>query len=576
MVYNAILRRYEDFIKPFGTNTYATTIHVLSSAIQKISRAMRIPDGLPLYRGFSGKSLPQSFHTADGSGALGFAEWGFMSTTADINVAIEYSGTSKGKHNAMVFAMRSGAVDRGACVEELSQYHGEREILWPPLSFVAPSGRQYVEQTEHGLIQMMPLSINANLKTLTVEGLLNQKKDAHLASFRIIQDELGSDLAVLAAEHRADLRMQRDKEPDYLGVPYSVEDLLDRIKRECLAVYERHRSLTCEAYAENEAFRFLVTEMLETKTFARSKLLAWLEDESITAGYMIGGKGSHGARKPANVARPHTTASAVRPHTDWCWFSLRVVHRWRVAYWERFAEQARPPVAVLVRPHRTESCVRPLTADYAPSSAALRVCRMRGLVHTTVAERSAEGESVLVQALSDGAGGRTLDLLISAGGDASAYSEVGPGFLSMGFADQGDCEAVGWLCRSGADLERRDRMGKTMLIRAAGEGRTAAVRLLLDARADVLAEDANGTTALMFAARWGFEDTAALLLARGAALANGAGRTALDEAAARGRAGVVVLLKRAEAGRGPHGGREGEPQLRALHTHARTRARACM
>jgi hypothetical protein len=404
-------------------------------------------------------------------------------------------------------------------------------------------------QTGQGLVQMLPLRVNANLKTLTVEGLLNQKKMAHLASFRIILDELGTDLAELSAERLASLRMMRDREANFYFVSYSVDDVLDRIKRECLTVYERHSCLHSEAYARDEMFRYLVTEMMETKAFARSKFLAWLEDESITAGYMIGGVGSKGARKPANIVRPHTLCSAVRPYTDWCWFSLRFVHRWRINYWQRFAERPSPPVAIVVRPMRVESVVRPLTAEFTPASAALRVCQMRGLLQAAPSERNADGETVLVSALCDGVSTRSLDLLVRAGADVNAYNDVGSSCLAMGFADQGDFDAVEWLCRAGADLERRDRLGKTMLIRAAGEGRLEAVRLLLDARADVSAEDLNGTTALMFAARWGFVDTASALLARGAALSNGAGRGALEEAVERKHADMVELLKQWEEAR---------------------------
>ena len=45
---------------------------------------MPISPGLPLYRGLGGNvSLPQSFYKTDENLCRGFAEWGFMSTTAD-------------------------------------------------------------------------------------------------------------------------------------------------------------------------------------------------------------------------------------------------------------------------------------------------------------------------------------------------------------------------------------------------------------------------------------------------------------------------------------------------------------
>ena len=92
-VYNAILRRfpsgvYDKFKK--GDNLYATTIHVLVSAVVKIARVMRLPPGLELFRGLGGRmDLPDSFRRADANGRRGYAEFGFLSTTSDKDVAIQ-------------------------------------------------------------------------------------------------------------------------------------------------------------------------------------------------------------------------------------------------------------------------------------------------------------------------------------------------------------------------------------------------------------------------------------------------------------------------------------------------------
>jgi hypothetical protein len=68
-------------------NLYTTTISVLVSAVQKIAREMKLPEGLRLYRGLGGLvDLPKGFFTADPQGRKGFVEWGFMSTTSDKQV----------------------------------------------------------------------------------------------------------------------------------------------------------------------------------------------------------------------------------------------------------------------------------------------------------------------------------------------------------------------------------------------------------------------------------------------------------------------------------------------------------
>ena len=54
-------------------------------------------------------------------GCRGFAEWAFMSTTADKSVAVQYSGVMEGRPKAMVLVITVSAVDRGACIRDLSQ-----------------------------------------------------------------------------------------------------------------------------------------------------------------------------------------------------------------------------------------------------------------------------------------------------------------------------------------------------------------------------------------------------------------------------------------------------------------------
>ena len=92
-VYNAILRRFpSDVYGKFaaGGNRYATTIHVLVSAVVKIARVMRLPPGLELFRGLGGRmDLPDSFRRADANGRRGYTEFGFLSTTSDKEVAIQ-------------------------------------------------------------------------------------------------------------------------------------------------------------------------------------------------------------------------------------------------------------------------------------------------------------------------------------------------------------------------------------------------------------------------------------------------------------------------------------------------------
>jgi hypothetical protein len=76
VVYNGILRRFpKELYDVFAEsdNRFSTTIFVLVSAVQKLSRCMNIPAGMMLYRGLGGTlELPDSFTTADENGCKGY------------------------------------------------------------------------------------------------------------------------------------------------------------------------------------------------------------------------------------------------------------------------------------------------------------------------------------------------------------------------------------------------------------------------------------------------------------------------------------------------------------------------
>jgi hypothetical protein len=131
-VYGTILRRFPaDVFATFerGSNLFSTTIHVLASAVTKLARHVKIPEGRLLYRGLGGTlELPDSFFKADGLGRSGFCEWSFMSTTEDRKVAVQYSGVLEKRPAPTVMAMCPSAVDRGACIMEYSQHPQVRDM----------------------------------------------------------------------------------------------------------------------------------------------------------------------------------------------------------------------------------------------------------------------------------------------------------------------------------------------------------------------------------------------------------------------------------------------------------------
>ena len=76
-----------------------------------------------------------------------------MSTTTDRATASAYSGVAKDRGTVLEIA--AGEVDKGASISFLSQYPGEGEILFPPMSFLAPDGPAQLEVTAHGILSVV-------------------------------------------------------------------------------------------------------------------------------------------------------------------------------------------------------------------------------------------------------------------------------------------------------------------------------------------------------------------------------------------------------------------------------------
>jgi hypothetical protein len=191
-ILNGILRQagdcglVEEGVNPLDIMTWCekaghcfpSTICLLVSAVKKLQRASdgRADDAW-VYRGLSGGQLPADFEKN------GFAEWGFMSTTRSMREALRYSGVCKG-FVGTILAMKVSQVDRGASLEEFSQYPREKEMLWNPLSFLEyQKGKDQVRLTEFGLVKIIVVKVNANGHAQTVEEMLDRRKNivVHMA-----------------------------------------------------------------------------------------------------------------------------------------------------------------------------------------------------------------------------------------------------------------------------------------------------------------------------------------------------------------------------------------------------------
>ena len=104
----------------------------------------------------------------------------------------------------------------------------------------------------------------------------------------------------------------------------------------------------------------------------------------------------------------------------------------------------------------------------------------------------------------------TARLILKAGADVN----LGSALFRAAYCNHVD--VVRLLLEFRAEVDRRDKWGKTPLIAAAKEGHDECVRVLLDAGAAVDASEENGKGALYYACSAGHTSTVQLLLERGA------------------------------------------------------------
>ncbi len=288
VVYNAILRRqlqtcqtnnvYQELVS--RQNLFPTTIFVLGSALQKLARCTRIPNGTPLYRGLGGQGkftleLPPGFDSCDSNSCSGYTDYGFQSWTTDVRTALQYSGVYQSKPGACMLQMQSSSIDRGADIAEFSQFPGESEFTFVPCSFVQRSGNTKAHLVsigdQFGYLSIVPVRVNVNLKIETLEDLLQKKKTTHLTSFRMLCEESRVKLAAL-------LHDQACGHADGLS-------LIDVVTKQLDAIVQQHQVLSSNEYADDLKYSQLVTHKMQVIVWSKEKLLLWLEsarDISVT------------------------------------------------------------------------------------------------------------------------------------------------------------------------------------------------------------------------------------------------------------------------------------------------------
>ena len=111
---------------------------------------------IELYRGFTDMQVTEEFKKKGGSEAAP------MSTSKSQNVACGYAiRNGKRKGALLMKIVTTNNLQRGADLSFLSMFPGEKETLYPPLTFVQPTGREQV--VEHGDFKLTIIEVTTTL-----------------------------------------------------------------------------------------------------------------------------------------------------------------------------------------------------------------------------------------------------------------------------------------------------------------------------------------------------------------------------------------------------------------------------
>jgi hypothetical protein len=219
-----------------------------------------------------------------------------MSTTTNWNVAVQYSGVDKKRGN--VFEIEVGRIDIGADILWLSQYPGEAEYLFPPLSCLEVNGEPRLK----GDVIVFPLLMNLCLKGLTLEQLEERRKELHIAMTKNLTEELDvqsgkpmplspsdSDLKDEVEALKKELEAARAvvKKIERSGVDCKanqiaiqnfkqLEDKLnaarDKVKMEFKGAFKAHGESPIKVFNNNVTYKLLTAEAIDSKSNALNKI----------------------------------------------------------------------------------------------------------------------------------------------------------------------------------------------------------------------------------------------------------------------------------------------------------------
>jgi len=119
---------------PLSTAPLCTWPRARSSRLRAVGAgAADASERRDFWRGLRNVALPDGFHQTGGT------EYAPLSTSSDLEVALHYSDAAQER---LLFKLTTASfLERGASLQFLSAFPGEVEYLYPPLTFLDPTGK---------------------------------------------------------------------------------------------------------------------------------------------------------------------------------------------------------------------------------------------------------------------------------------------------------------------------------------------------------------------------------------------------------------------------------------------------
>ena len=138
-----------------GPHPFPVTVAFLADGIKRL-RALAADDddrneARDFWRGMRNIEVPSAFTLNGGT------EYAPMSTSAELHVALRYS--DRAERRLLFKVITRGFIDRGADLRYLSAFPDEVEYLYPPLTFLRPTGNQdiiLVGSVEYTVVEVEP------------------------------------------------------------------------------------------------------------------------------------------------------------------------------------------------------------------------------------------------------------------------------------------------------------------------------------------------------------------------------------------------------------------------------------